>query len=480
MPYELVPQSDGTFKVCKRDNHNKCFSKKGMTKKKAEKQMKAIIISENLKGAGFNQKMYDELQASIPSKEKWEASQKRSKRVSNQTYEEWRKMVEDINKKRAYIDDEANARVSAMIEQAKRNNEEYARKVAENPDLENVWCNYNENGEAKKTMTTKGQCRINNEKHFQEWEKKNHPANYYFFRPAVDTIAKATSFLADVVPMPKIVKDIGKSVAQAGLEANSYTPTEKVGRAKPKDAKLYKKIKDEVYKKNPKHSLYRSALIQKIYQSEGGKYIDDKMPKMNIKKWFKQDWISLNDYLRGENVACGNSDTKKKYNEYPLCKMRSVAEKLSKGDIKKLIEEKNKLKEKPLRTEKVLDRKDVNIKSTITGLGKDKFSKQLHKLNITKEEYLNNAKKVAKLRGYNPDLLKLADDDKHKLEYNGVKFGAVGYNDFLLYLHQANEGLIPFEYAIEKMANYRARSEVTMKKTNNKFSPASLSYYILW
>ena len=179
-------------------------------------------------------------------------------------------------------------------------------------------------------MTTKGQCRINNEIHFREWEKKNHPENYYFFRPAVDTIAKATSFLADVVPMPGIVKKIGKSVAQAGLEANSYTPQE--GSGKPKDLKLYNKIKKEVYAKNPKHSLYRSALIQKIYQTKGGEYEEGQEPKMNIQKWFKQDWISLNDYLRGEKVACGNSDTEKKYGEYPLCRPLKIAEKLSKDE----------------------------------------------------------------------------------------------------------------------------------------------------
>ena len=37
------------FKVCKVDNPNNCFSNKGLTKEKAIKQLKAIIISENKK-----------------------------------------------------------------------------------------------------------------------------------------------------------------------------------------------------------------------------------------------------------------------------------------------------------------------------------------------------------------------------------------------------------------------------------------------
>lgn len=136
----------------------------------------------------------------------------------------------------------------------------------------------------------------------------------------------------------------------------------------PNNKELYEKIKNEVYKKNPKHSLFRSALIQKIYKSEGGTYKSGELSEMNIKKWFKQDWISLNDYLRGDIVKCGASDTQKKYNEYPLCRPKAIADKLSKPQIKKMIDEKNKLKEKPLKTEKVLKTKKYNIKSTKKGV----------------------------------------------------------------------------------------------------------------
>ena len=32
----------------------------------------------------------------------------------------------------------------------------------------------------------------------------------------------------------------------------------------------------------------------------------------------------------------------------------------------------------------------------------------------------------------------------------------------------------------KKYTNYRKRAYMVMKKTNNKYSPSSLSYYILW
>ena len=146
-----------------------------------------------------------------------------------------------------------------------------------------------------------------------------------------------------------------------------------------------------------------------------------------------------------------------------------------------MIEEKNKLKENPLISEKVINRKDVNIKATNTGLGKSKFQKQLQKLNITQDEYLDYAKKIAKLRDYDPDKLELANDDKHKLSYNGVKFGAVGYKDFILYLHLVKEGEIPFEYALQKMTNYRKRAEnIKGDWKKDKESPNNLAINILW
>ena len=120
--------------------------------------------------------------------------------------------------------------------------------------------------------------------------------------------------------------------------------------------------------------------------------------------------------------------------------------------------------------------------SKFAGNGKpNKFKNQLQKLNITEEKYLDYAKKVAKLRGYNPKKLELANDGKHKLSYNGVKFGAVGYGDFLLYLHQVKEGKIPFEYAIEKMKNYRKRAtKIKGDWKNDKESPNNLAINIIW
>ncbi len=51
MPYNIKKQKNG-FKVCKPDG--KCFSKKPLTKKQAEKQRTAIIMNSNENATNFD------------------------------------------------------------------------------------------------------------------------------------------------------------------------------------------------------------------------------------------------------------------------------------------------------------------------------------------------------------------------------------------------------------------------------------------
>jgi hypothetical protein len=254
------------------------------------------------------------------------------------------------------------------------------------------------------------------------------------------------------------------------------------GQGKPKDKDLYEKIKKEIYDKNKKHSLFRSAQIVKKYKEEGGEFENEALPEMNINKWFQQKWISLNDYYHNNKIVnCGNSDTKKKFNEYPLCRPLEIAKKLKKTDIKKMIDEKNILQNKPLITENILDTKEYNIKPTKSGTGKENnFKEQLEKINLTPKKYLSLVKFVAKKRNYDDKLLKICNDGIHKLEYDGVKFGRVGYNDKIIYAWLEHNNKVPEGTMKMKYTNYRKRAKKIMEETNNKYSPASLSFYLIW
>lgn len=129
---------------------------------------------------------------------------------------------------------------------------------------------------------------------------------------------------------------------------------------KPKDIKLYEEVKNYVYNKMPLNSLYRSAHINRLYKQRGGTFISNN--ENNIKNWFKEDWINLNDYVRGKITKCGDGDTMKQYKEYKLCRPRKIAEQIPKDKIKLMIKEKTKIGKSPLHTSDVLGTKKYNIK----------------------------------------------------------------------------------------------------------------------
>jgi len=66
--------------------------------------------------------------------------------------------------------------------------------------------------------------------------------------------------------------------------------------SKPSDTKLYEKVKKEIYKKNPKHSAYRSGLLVKEYKKQFKEKYPNKEPYTGKKtsngltRWFKEEW----------------------------------------------------------------------------------------------------------------------------------------------------------------------------------------------
>lgn len=69
----------------------------------------------------------------------------------------------------------------------------------------------------------------------------------------------------------------------------------------PSDLSLYKKTKKHIYKKNPKHSAYRSGLLVKTYKKRfAKKYGTRKNPylgkrsrtRKGLKRWFAEEWVN--------------------------------------------------------------------------------------------------------------------------------------------------------------------------------------------
>lgn len=105
---------------------------------------------------------------------------------------------------------------------------------------------------------------------------------------------------------------------------------------KPTNPKLYAKVKEEIYKKNPKHSAYRSGQLVKEYKKRGGKYSGDKS-KGGLTRWFKEDWRTekgKKTYKEGGEIF---RPTKRVTKDTP-----KTMKELSKKDKEKAIREKRK------------------------------------------------------------------------------------------------------------------------------------------
>lgn len=100
------------------------------------------------------------------------------------------------------------------------------------------------------------------------------------------------------------------------------------------------------------------------------------------------------------------------------------------------------------------------------------FIKQLKKLGIDPQEYLNKAKAAAKRAGLNPDKLKFSTNHNKKLDYDGVDFGAYGYNDYIIYTLLNDP----------KKEEYRMRYQKSHSKIKDSgaLSPNQLSLKINW
>ena len=111
------------------------------------------------------------------------------------------------------------------------------------------------------------------------------------------------------------------------------------------------------------------------------------------------------------------------------------------------------------------------------------FEDQLNKVGLNPDDYLNSAKILAKKSGYDPDKLKLCSDGDHKLELitpenKKVKFGKVGYNDFILWNWLELNKEVPEGTANKRRALYHKRAD-NMKGDwkDNKYSSLILTFF---
>ncbi len=63
-----------------------------------------------------------------------------------------------------------------------------------------------------------------------------------------------------------------------------------------------KKIADETYKRP---GAYKNMFLVRKYKELGGTYKGEKTNK--LKRWREEKWVSVEDYLNGNKIECGDS-----------------------------------------------------------------------------------------------------------------------------------------------------------------------------
>ena len=114
------------------------------------------------------------------------------------------------------------------------------------------------------------------------------------------------------------------------------------------------------------------------------------------------------------------------------------------------------------------------------------FAHQLAELGYAPATYMRDVRKAAKKAGYDPDMVGFSDNGTHKLEVHTpdgrtVRFGRVGYGDFLLWTHMEKRGKAPPGTSTMKRRVFRkSHSAIKGSWRQDKFSPNNLALAILW
>jgi hypothetical protein len=114
------------------------------------------------------------------------------------------------------------------------------------------------------------------------------------------------------------------------------------------------------------------------------------------------------------------------------------------------------------------------------------FMKDLKEAGMTPAQYLIKVRKIADAHGYDGGSLIFADDNEHKLMIpneagNNVKFGRVGYGDYIIWSELESNGEVRNGFAEQKRRVFqKSHNAIKGKWREDKFSPNNLALRILW
>lgn len=113
------------------------------------------------------------------------------------------------------------------------------------------------------------------------------------------------------------------------------------------------------------------------------------------------------------------------------------------------------------------------------------FHKQLESIQINPDDYLTTVKHLAAKYKYDPEKISFSDDGKHKILYDSekglVRFGAVGYGDYIIYKYLEKHGKVPKGVADKKRQTFVKSHKAMVKDYGvTTLSPNTMAIRILW
>ena len=114
---------------------------------------------------------------------------------------------------------------------------------------------------------------------------------------------------------------------------------------------------------------------------------------------------------------------------------------------------------------------------------KTKFEEILTKNKISPQKYLQAVQVKAMYYDYDWESITFATDKTHKLQMTRpdgkiIKFGAVNYNDFIIYGFLAKQKKITYDEALKKRDLFHKR--MASESDDNMYSARNLSLVLLW
>lgn len=175
----------------------------------------------------------------------------------------------------------------------------------------------------------------------------------------------------------------------------------------PVDKQLYSKIKAKVYKKNPKHSAYRSGIVvqeyKKAFSKKHGKkspYKGKKTQKRGLARWFKEKWRNQRGKIGYKYKSDVYRPTRRITSKTPV-----TFRELTKKQIRRARSEKR-------RTRRVKRFRGGRRKTKRYGI-------------VMKERIVQFIKPTVKGKKYTAIIENLETKKRHK-----ISFGAIGYEQF--------------------------------------------------